>query len=296
MITATGNSIISKNLKTGANVNISARNITIEDNVIIKDNVTIHCLDSLHIGKFSILGNNVNIQCNSFFCDEWLYMCDRAEVGRGGCFNPESNVKIGKHVGIFEGVVLNPNSELTIGDDCGIGSECMFWTHGAWLNPLNGFPKDFGPITVGHNVWIPARTIVLPNVTIGDNVVIGTNSLINKSIPSGSMAAGIPGKVRQENAYPKKLSNEQKSAILNDIKTTWLNLLKFKNVDITRISLKIDEKINIVLDTEYGSNYFDLDNKTIQGESNNISEDLRDFLRRNGIKIYTDKHFHSIKL
>ena len=39
---------------------------------------------------------------------------------------------------------------------------------------------------------------------------------------------------------------------------------------------------------------YDIDNRVIKGYTNNISEDLRDFLRRSGIKIYTDRFFTSI--
>jgi acetyltransferase-like isoleucine patch superfamily enzyme len=54
----------------------------------------------------------------------------------------------------------------------GIGAEVMIWTHGAWLDTLQGFPAEFGPVKIGNNVWLPARSVVLPNVTIGDNTVI----------------------------------------------------------------------------------------------------------------------------
>ena len=53
---------------------------------------------------------------------------------------------------------------------------------------------------------MPARSIVLPNVTIGDNVVIGIGSIVNKDIPSGSLAAGSPCKVIKENYYPREVN------------------------------------------------------------------------------------------
>ena len=59
----------------------------------------------------------------------------------------------------------------------GIGADVMIWTHGAWLDITQGFPSDFGPVKIGNNVWLPARSIVLPNVSVGDNVVIGINSI-----------------------------------------------------------------------------------------------------------------------
>lgn len=51
------------------------------------------------------------------------------------------------------------------------------------------------PINVGDNVWIGANVSVLPGVTIGSNTIIGAGSVVNKDIPEGVIAAGIPCKV-----------------------------------------------------------------------------------------------------
>ena len=48
------------------------------------------------------------------------------------------------------------------------------------------------PIKVGNNAWIGGNVVVLPGVTIGDNVVIGAGSVVNKDIPSNSVAVGNP--------------------------------------------------------------------------------------------------------
>ena len=143
------------------------------------------------------------------------------EIGRGGCTSSESNVTIGANVGIFEGTVINPAKSVSIGDCVGIGADCLIWTHGAWLDPLKGFPYSFEPVTIGSNVWLPARSILLPGCNIGDNCVIGTGSIVTKDIPSGSLALGSPCEVIQENAYPKKLTTQEKDAILKDIVYGW---------------------------------------------------------------------------
>jgi acetyltransferase-like isoleucine patch superfamily enzyme len=280
-----------KDVKIGEGSSIKAKKVIIGDNVIIGENVKIHCLDTFEVGDFTIIKSNVTITCNNFKAGKWLYMCSDVEVGRGGCFNEDSNVTIGDHVGIFEKVVINPNSEITIGDNCGIGSEVMIWTHGAWLDPLQGYPREFGPVSIGKNVWLPARTILLPNVRVGDNSVIGTNSLVNKDIPPGSLAAGIPIKVLKENQYPKSLDTLKKNMILQSIINDWLSLISFKRIQIESI-VNNDGVITLNYDRKITS--FDISSKAIDGDINEVSEDFRDFLRRNGIKIYTDRHFKSI--
>lgn len=50
------------------------------------------------------------------------------------------------------------------------------------------------PVVIGKNCWITTRVIILPGVTIGDNVTIGAGSVVTKDIPANTFAAGNPAK------------------------------------------------------------------------------------------------------
>ena len=263
----------------------------IHKSVVIGDNVSIRC-EKVTIGKYSKIGNNVKIQCKELDIGDHLFMADGVEIGRGGCTGPRSNIKIGNGVGIFENTVINPSEPVEIGDNCGIGADVMIWTHGAWLDITKGFPSDFGPVKIGKDVWLPARSIVLPNVEIGDSVVIGINSIINRSLPDGCFAAGSPCKVIKEDVYPKKLSDEQIKEMVENIISDWLILIKEKGVTRTvEISYKNNE---IVLNQGYEQTIYNVVDKKVNGAVNMVSEDLQDYLRRRGIKIYADRFFKSI--
>ena len=270
---------------------IQSNNINIHPSVKFGKNVNIKC-DSIKLGEFCIIGDNVTIECNSFEADSWLFMHHGVEVGRGGCNSPNSNVKIGKGVGIFENTVLNPSEPIEIGDNCGIGADVMIWTHGAWLDITQGFPSDFGPVKIGKNVWLPARSIVLPNVTVGDNVVIGINSIVNKNLPSGCLAAGTPCKIIKRDMYPKKYSEEKISSMIEEILSDWMKLLDSKGVTRS-VKVKYENKKIFLYQSNFETIY-NVDDRTIEGYVNDVSEDLRDYLRRRGIKIYTDRFFESI--
>ena len=275
---------------------MSVKNI--HPTAVIGKNVTIEC-DNFTLGRNSIIKDNCIIKCTSFTAGEGLFMAEGVEVGRGGCFGPNSNVYIGNNVGIFERTIINPSEEVHIGDNVGIGGEVMIWTHGAWLDVMQGFPADFGPVHIGANVWLPARCIVLPNVEIGENTVIGIGSVINKNIPSRCLAAGSPCKVLKENCYPKELSKEEKEKIVNNIINDWKILIKYKGKTENYIIYydKITEILVLKQPNKNNSFYitsYNLVNKTIKGFENKISEDLRDYLRRRGIKIFTKNNFKSI--
>ncbi len=80
-------------------------------------------------------------------------------------------------------------------------SDTSFITHdgGLWV-----FREEYpdieyvAPITIGNNVFIGSRTIVLPGVTVGSNVVIGAGSIISRDIPPGCVAVGAPAKPIRE--------------------------------------------------------------------------------------------------
>ncbi len=108
-------------------------------------------------------------------------------------------LRVGKHFEIYSRIDFGSEPYLiTIGDNVRISIGCMFITHdgGTWvLNNLDGEKRDiFGRISIGNNVHIGANCIIMPGVTIGDNVVIGCSSLVTKDIPSNCVAFGVPAK------------------------------------------------------------------------------------------------------
>lgn len=55
------------------------------------------------------------------------------------------------------------------------------------------------PIHIGNNCWLASNVTVLKGVTIGDDVVVGAMSLVNKNIPDNCIVAGIPAKIINQN-------------------------------------------------------------------------------------------------
>ena len=51
---------------------------------------------------------------------------------------------------------------------------------------------------IGKNCWIGAGAIILPGITIGDNVVVGAGSIVTKDLPSGVVAVGNPCRILRE--------------------------------------------------------------------------------------------------
>ena len=56
-------------------------------------------------------------------------------------------------------------------------------------------PRVFAPIHIGDGVWIGARSIVLPGITIADGAVIGAGSVVTRDVPANTVVAGAPARL-----------------------------------------------------------------------------------------------------
>lgn len=55
------------------------------------------------------------------------------------------------------------------------------------------------PIHIGDRVWIGMNVTILKGVKIGDGAIIGAGALVNRDVPAGCLAAGVPARVIKEN-------------------------------------------------------------------------------------------------
>lgn len=103
---------------------------------------------------------------------------------------------VGRNFKRLNGVILDPGHcwLITIGDDVTMAPRVHVLSHDASTKTHLGYTK-IGRVTIGNNVFIGASTIVLPGVTISDDVIVGANSTVAHDIPSGMVAAGCPAKV-----------------------------------------------------------------------------------------------------
>jgi acetyltransferase-like isoleucine patch superfamily enzyme len=58
---------------------------------------------------------------------------------------------------------------------------------------------------VGNNVWIGYGACILRGVTVGDNAIIGTNSVVTKDVPANAVVGGLPAKLIRMRPSPKRM-------------------------------------------------------------------------------------------
>ena len=117
----------------------------------------------------------------------------------------EPGVRLSRHLVADEGAGIGAGS-IFIGGACvrlgrrlKMGPQCLFITNDHPIPPdyqsFSEIPGTSKPIIIGNDVFLGARTIVLPGVVIGDGVAVGAGSVVTKDLPAGAIAAGVPAKI-----------------------------------------------------------------------------------------------------
>ena len=133
-----------------------------------------------------ILGDNVTIM--------------RTTIGASKIFD-DPVLKIGDNSTVGYGTVISIAKEVSIGDDCMIGPNCIIMDSDDHpLSPAKRLlkesvdPQDVNPVKIGNNVFIGSYCAILKGVTIGDNSIISTHSVITRDVFPNSVYAGNPAR------------------------------------------------------------------------------------------------------
>lgn len=136
----------------------------------------------------------------------------------GAFINPPFYCDYGTHIEVGKNFFANYNcvildvAKVKIGDNCQMAPNVAIYTAGHPIHPVSrNSGYEYGKeVTIGDNVWIGGNTVICPGVTIGDHTVIGAGSVVTKDIPSWSVAAGNPCKTI------RKITEEDKRKLFRE--------------------------------------------------------------------------------
>jgi acetyltransferase-like isoleucine patch superfamily enzyme len=157
--------------------------------IILGDNLFIRKKSNLRLlaRKNSVieLGKDIDVQGDGIVID--------------GC--SDSKITIGNNVEFFKFVTITSRSNINIGNwviiapfvyivdnDHKIDNKVKI-KESEWISK---------PIVIGENTWIGTKVTILKGIDIGENCVIGANSVVTKSFQKNNMIAGIPAKIIKE--------------------------------------------------------------------------------------------------
>ncbi len=107
------------------------------------------------------------------------------------------NIEIGENFYANYNLVILDCAKVVFGDNVFVGPNVGIYTAGHPLHfDLRNQEYEYAlPITIGNNVWLGGNVVINPGIKIGDNTVIGSGSVVTKNIPAGVLAFGNPCKV-----------------------------------------------------------------------------------------------------
>jgi acetyltransferase-like isoleucine patch superfamily enzyme len=121
----------------------------------------------------------------------------------------EGVVEIGAKTVMGQECTISAYQRVRIGEQCVIADRAMFidFDHGVVeverpIRVQGIYKRD---VEVGSNVWIGYGACILRGVRVGDNSIIGTNSVVTRDVPANAVVAGIPARVIRMREAPTEL-------------------------------------------------------------------------------------------
>lgn len=140
-------------------------------------------LEYISIGEKVVIDKFVELTAWDNNCCPEIIIGDGASIRRYSHITATNSIRIGKNFLAGPNVLITDNA------------------HGYLTKELQNVPPvkrplhSKGPIIIGDNVWVGEKASIMPGVTIGDNVIIGANSVVTKDIPDNCLAVGMPAKI-----------------------------------------------------------------------------------------------------
>lgn len=127
---------------------------------IFEDEVKVGCID--YCGKLTYL----RMQYNS-------------EINRGCFLLAKDNITIGRNSTLAYQVTILTSAN----------------PHGPHNKLSTLYPAMTAPVTIGNDVWVGAKAVILPGVTIGECSVVAAGAVVTKDVPPYTLVAGVPARV-----------------------------------------------------------------------------------------------------
>jgi acetyltransferase-like isoleucine patch superfamily enzyme len=118
-------------------------------------------------------------------------------------------VEIGPKTVMGQECTISAYRRVRIGEQCVIADRAMFidFDHGVVeverpIRVQGIYKRD---VVVGSNVWIGYGACILRGVRVGDNSIVGTNSVVTRDVPANAIVAGIPARIIRMREAPEQL-------------------------------------------------------------------------------------------
>ncbi len=314
----------------GGNVSVIGPEVRVGAGSTVGEGSRIELNEYWRIGKLCDIGRRLRVIGQGFEAGDHVWLTDDITIGGGGARGPRAYLTIGRRSAMMDRCFVNIAEPVEIGEEVAFSNNVVVLTHSMWQPVLEGGTATFAPVRIGNHVIVYVNGVIAPGVTIGDYATVAAAAVVLRDVPSGTTAVGNPARIMKMNrAFPCRLSDERRDAIVRDLLREYASALavtgasvEIKSEDCLVVTVKgscetieyipasavraarhraplLQECATITVafgDAAVSADaaaHFDLTARTLSGEPTELAEDLRDFLRRRSIRIFTDRPFRS---
>lgn len=132
----------------------------------------------------------------------WCVKIGRRFVAEGDVYlkvvDDRARLEFGDFVFVGRGSEFDVIERVSVGDHTVIAPGCFITDHGHGMSPLARVDEQRGiakPVTIGSDVWLGAKVVVVAGVSIGDGAVVGASSVVTRDVPPMAVVAGVPARL-----------------------------------------------------------------------------------------------------
>jgi len=285
----------------GENVKIGRGSVIVSDYLQLMDNASIgeECYvrtRSFSLGRMSVIGNKANIVVRTVKIGDVCTFGFNVMVSGG--FAPHAMLQIGDGSLVSANCLLDAGDGITIGNEVGISPFVKLYTHNHWQSELEGYHSNFGPIVIEDKAYLTGDSLVVPGVTIGEGATVLANSTVIDNVEARAQVCGNPARVigRVEGGLSFEKRERIVRRLLKEMKKAFAEHEGFDPESVVYLPHYVagsERDGMVVLTFTVPENVdksglrcviFDLQKLEIHGVQNEASDEVRNFLRRRGIR------------
>jgi len=121
-------------------------------------------------------------------------------------FNFGQNIEVGDFVFFNRGVFVDSKGGVIIGNHVGLTEDVRIFTHSH--SESSHIIREYKPVVINDYAKIYTGAVILPGVTIGEQAIVASHSLVTKDVPANTLVAGMPAQVVRERKTDGKSGDE----------------------------------------------------------------------------------------
>lgn len=133
----------------------------------------------------------------------WCYLIPSAQKRTRFLIRKKVFKEVGDHFVFFPRKIPQDPQFIRFGNNVVVATEVMFINHDIIHEMFNGISKDtsggymkhWGCIEVKDNVFLGAKSMIMPGITLGPNMVVAAGSVVTKDFSGGVVIGGNPARV-----------------------------------------------------------------------------------------------------